>query len=174
MQMHDNSFAWNKIIFRGKAKETGKIMERQERKDMGFVIALLSGALMSIQGVFNTEVTKQTSVWVAAGWVQLTAFITCVVIWLFTGREPIAGLMQVSPKYVMVGGILGALITYTVIRSMASLGPAQTALLIVISQIIVGYGIELFGMFGVEKSPFAWHKLIGAAVAIGGIIIFER
>ncbi|CUX56040.1 hypothetical protein BN3589_00127 [Clostridium sp. C105KSO14] len=36
----------------------------------------------SIQGVFNTEVTKQTSVWVAAGWVQLTAFITCVVIWL--------------------------------------------------------------------------------------------
>ena len=59
-------------------------MERQERKDMGFVIALLSGALMSIQGVFNTEVTKQTSVWVAAGWVQLTAFITCVVIWLFT------------------------------------------------------------------------------------------
>ena len=46
-------------------------MERQERKDMGFVIALLSGALMSIQGVFNTEVTKQTSVWVAAGWVQL-------------------------------------------------------------------------------------------------------
>ena len=111
---------------------------------------------------------------VAAGWVQLTAFITCVVIWLFTGREPIAGLMQVSPKYVMVGGILGALITYTVIRSMASLGPAQTALLIVISQIIVAYGIELFGMFGVEKSPFTWHKLIGAAVAIGGIIIFER
>ena len=49
---------------------------------MGFIIALLSGALMSIQGVFNTEVTKQTSVWVAAGWVQLTAFITCVVIWL--------------------------------------------------------------------------------------------
>ena len=82
---------------------------------MGFIIALLSGALMSIQGVFNTEVTKQTSVWVAAGWVQLTAFITCVVIWLFTGREPVAGLMQVTPKYVLVGGIMGALITYTVI-----------------------------------------------------------
>ena len=35
----------------------------------GIVTALLSGALMSIQGVFNTGVTKQTSVWVAAGWV---------------------------------------------------------------------------------------------------------
>lgn len=26
----------------------------------GILIALLSGALMSVQGVFNTEVTKQT------------------------------------------------------------------------------------------------------------------
>lgn len=32
----------------------------------GFLIALVSGALMSIQGVFNTEVTKQSSVWVSA------------------------------------------------------------------------------------------------------------
>lgn len=149
-------------------------MERQERGDMGIIIALLSGALMSLQGVFNTEVTKQTSVWVAAGWVQLTAFITCVAIWLFTGREPVAGLMQVTPRFVLLGGIMGALITYTVIRSMSTLGPAQTALLIVISQIIVAYGIELFGLFGVDKTPFVWHKLIGAAIAIGGIIVFER
>lgn len=141
---------------------------------MGIIIALISGALMSIQGVFNTEVTDQTSIWVAAGWVQLTAFITCVAIWLFTGRQPIGGLMDVTPRYVMLGGIMGALITYTVIRSMASLGPAQTALLIVISQIIVAYGIELFGLFGVDKTPFAWHKLIGAAIAIGGIVVFER
>ena len=118
---------------------------------MGFIIALLSGALMSIQGVFNTEVTKQTSVWVAAGWVQLTAFITCVVIWMFTGREPVAGIMQVTPKYVLVGGIMGALITYTVIRSMGSLGPAKAALLIVVSQIIIAYAIELFGLFGVNR-----------------------
>ena len=141
---------------------------------MGFIIALLSGALMSIQGVFNTEVTKQTSVWVAAGWVQLTAFITCVVIWMFTGREPVAGIIQVTPKYVLVGGIMGALITYTVIRSMGSLGPAKAALLIVVSQIIIAYAIELFGLFGVEKAPCAGNKMIGAAIAIGGIVIFER
>lgn len=52
----------------------------------GILIALLSGALMSIQGVFNTEVTRQSSIWVSAGWVQLTAFVTCLVMWLLTGR----------------------------------------------------------------------------------------
>ena len=50
----------------------------------GFLAALISGALMSVQGVFNTEVTKQTSLWVSTGWVQISAFLVCVAAWLFT------------------------------------------------------------------------------------------
>lgn len=139
----------------------------------GILTALLSGALMSVQGVFNTEVTKQTSIWVSAGWVQLTAFLTCVAAWLFSGRQSIPALLQVEPRYMLAGGVLGASITYTVIKSMGSLGPARAALLIVISQILVAYGIELFGLFGVERAAFEWKKAIGAAVAIAGIIIFR-
>ncbi len=139
----------------------------------GIVIALVSGALMSIQGVFNTEVTKQTSIWVSSGWVQLTAFLTCLAMWLCTGREQIGGLGQVQPWYMLTGGVIGALITYTVIKSVGSLGPARSALLIVVAQIIVAYGIEVFGLFGVEKAGLEWKKLIGAAVAIAGIVIFR-
>ena len=35
---------------------------------IGIIIAILSGAMMSIQGVFNTGVTKQTSIWTTATW----------------------------------------------------------------------------------------------------------
>ena len=139
----------------------------------GILTALLSGALMSVQGVYNTEVTRQTGVWVSAGWVQLTAFVTCAAAWLLSGRQSVGALLSVEPKYMLAGGILGAFITYTVIRSMESLGPARAALLIVVSQILVAYGIELFGLFGVERAAFAWRKALGAAVAIAGIIIFR-
>jgi transporter family-2 protein len=139
----------------------------------GFVIALISGALMSLQGVLNTGVTKQTSIWVSAGWVQLTAFLTCLIIWYFTGRENVTGIFEVQPKYMLLGGVIGAFITYTVVRSMDNLGPAKAAIIIVVSQIIVAYGIELFGLFGVEKAGFEWKKMIGAIVAIIGIIIFN-
>jgi len=139
----------------------------------GFIIALISGALMSIQGVFNTGVTKQTSMWVSTGWVQLTAFLTCLILWYFSGRENITSLFDVQPKYLLIGGVMGAFITYTVVRSMGTLGPAKAALLIVVSQIIVAYAIELFGLFGVEKVGFEWKKLIGAVVAIIGIMIFN-
>ena len=137
------------------------------------LIALLSGALMSIQGVLNTEVTKQTSIWVSAGWVQLTAFFTCVLLWVIYDKNPVGPIFQVRPIYMLAGGIIGALITYTVIRSMDGLGPAKATLLIVVTQIVVAYGIELFGLFGVDKAPFEWKKLLGAAVAVAGIIIFR-
>ena len=134
----------------------------------GFLVALISGALMSVQGVFNTEVTKQTSLWV-----QLSAFVVCVAAWLFTGRQSIGALWQIENKYTLLGGVIGAFITITVIQSMGALGPAKAAMLIVISQLIVAYVIELFGMFGVEREPFVWRKVLGMLIAIAGIVIFK-
>ena len=126
---------------------------------IGFFIALLSGALMSVQGVFNTQVTKTTGMWVSNGWVQFSAFIVCLVMWLIMGRDSVAAIGKVEPKYMLLGGVIGAGITWTVIKSMAQLGPAKAALLIVISQLIVAYVIELFGLFGVEKEPLEWRKV---------------
>lgn len=140
----------------------------------GFIIALISGALMSIQGVFNTGITKSSSMWAANSWVQLTAFLVCVIAWFVTGKQNVMGMFHVENKYMLLGGVIGAFITMTVIKSMNSLGPAKAVLIIVISQIIVAYLIELFGLFGVDKVPFRWSKLVGALVAIVGIFIFHR
>lgn len=49
----------------------------------GIVIGLISGALMSVQGVFNSEVTKQSSIWLAAAFVQISAFVVCVAAWFY-------------------------------------------------------------------------------------------
>ena len=139
----------------------------------GVLAAFLSGALMSIQGVFNTQVTKQTSLWVSTGWVQFSAFLVCILAWLFTGRQSIGALWQIENRYTLLGGVIGAFITITVIQSMGTLGPARAAMLIVISQLVIAWVIELFGMFGMEKQPFEWRKLLGMAVAIAGIILFK-
>ena len=139
----------------------------------GVLAALLSGALMSIQGVFNTQVTKQTSLWVSTGWVQFSAFLVCILAWFFTGRQSIGALWQIDNRYTLLGGVIGAFITITVIQSMGTLGPARAAMLIVISQLVIAWVIELFGMFGMEKQPFEWRKLLGMAVAIAGIILFK-
>lgn len=140
---------------------------------IGFFIALLSGALMSIQGVFNTQVTKASGIWVANAFVQFTALLVCLGAWLVTDRSSFAGVLKVEPKYMLLGGAIGAVITYTVIKSMDMLGPAKAVMLIVVAQLLVAYVIELLGWFGTEKQPLEIRKIIGMVITIAGIIIFK-
>lgn len=140
---------------------------------IGFFIAAVSGILMSIQGVFNTGVSKTTGLWVSNSWVQATALIICLAGWLFTGRENFSLLLKVQPRYLLLGGVLGALITLTVMKSMSTLGPAKAVLFIVIAQIASAYVIQLFGWFGAQKADLSVHKILGLAVAGAGILIFQ-
>ena len=140
---------------------------------VGFLIAILSGACMAVQGVFNAQVTKTTGMWVSNGWVQFTALLVCVAAWIVTGRDSIAAIGKVEPKYMLLGGVIGAVITWTVIQSINQLGPAKATLFIIMAQITVSYLIELFGMFGVDKQPFELRKLLGFAAAVIGVVIFQ-
>ena len=88
---------------------------------VGFFIAVLSGILMSVQGVFNTHVTKQSSLWTTSAFVQLTALLVCVLAWLFTDRSNPLKVLAAKPSYLLLGGVIGAVITYTVVVSMGKL-----------------------------------------------------
>lgn len=140
----------------------------------GILIALLSGMLMSIQGVFNTGVTKQTNIWLSSTFVQFTAFILCFSAWLLVGRQAsFVSLFKIDKKYMLLGGVLGAFITFTVVLGMSYLGPAKATILIVTAQLMASYLIELLGWFGTEKVDFQWRKLLGVVFIIAGIIIFK-
>jgi len=119
----------------------------------GFIVAIISGALMSLQGVLNTNVTKASSIWVAAGFVQFTALATCIIMWLFNGRPEISGIFQVENK-------------------ISLLGVAKAEVTIVVAQVIVAYIIELMGLFGSKKADFSWLKLLALIIAMGGVFMF--
>lgn len=138
----------------------------------GFIIAIVSGALMSIQGIFNTNVTKSSSIWVAAGFVQLTALATCLIMWFINGRPEVSGVLRVDNKVSLLGGVIGAFITFTVVKSVSELGIAKAEITIVVAQVIVAYLIELFGLFGSKKAEFSWIKLLALIIAAGGVFMF--
>ena len=139
----------------------------------GFIIAIVSGILMSTQGVFNTQVTKQTSLWVSSAFVQFTALLVCLGAWAITDRSSLLALGKVRPWYLLLGGVLGAFITITVVKATASLGPARASMVIVIAQLIASYLIELLGLFGMEKQPLEWKRVLGMLISIGGVVLFS-
>jgi len=141
---------------------------------LGILLSILSGALMSVQGVFNTGVTKQSSIWVASGFVQFSALVVCVAAWFFTGRQgTVSSLFAIDNKYMLLGGAMGAFITYTVIKGVEMLGPAKANMFIIVTQLLVAYLIELFGLFGTQKASFDMSKLVGMVLLVAGVIVFK-
>ncbi len=141
---------------------------------LGFIFGLLAGLLMSIQGVFNTRVMESSNMWVTNIWVQFLALITCVIMWVTTDKKNLLSVLNVDNKLYLIGGILGAFITFTVIKSITKLGPAEATMLILLAQLIVSYLIEVFGLFGTEKISFEWFKLLGVTFMVIGIFIFKK
>jgi len=141
---------------------------------VGFLIALLAGLLMSVQGVFNTRVMDSSNMWATNSWVHLTAFVASISIWFFTGRQNLLSVFNVSNKLYLFGGVIGAFITFTVIKSISSLGPTYATMLILLAQLLISCFIESFGLFETEKMCFVWSKLIGVALMIAGIVVFKK
>lgn len=139
----------------------------------GIFAAVLSGVLVSVQGVCNTAVSKTAGLWTTGVFVSLTAALVCFVIRVTGGnKEDFQMLWQVQPRYLLLGGLFGALITGTVVFGIARLGTAKAELVIVVSQLIAAYCIALGGWFGSEQEPFSWRKLLALAAALGGVVFY--
>ena len=77
-------------------------------------------------------------------------------------------------KIYLLGGVLGMIITVTVMFSIQGLSPTTAISIILISQLAVAALIDAFGWFGTEQMPFGLTKYIGLALMIAGVIVFKR
>lgn len=119
--------------------------------NIGIIFALLAGLLMSVQGVFNTRLMESSNMWVSNVWVQFSALITCIIMWIFMEHKNLLSVFTIENKLYLFGGVIGAFITFTVIKGISKLGPTQATMLILLAQLIVSYLIEVFALFGTDK-----------------------
>ncbi len=139
---------------------------------MGFVFAVISGAAMSIQGVMNTRLGEKIGMYEANMYVQGTAFILSLIVMFLFGNGSIRGIADVNKLY-LLGGVLGLIITITVMRSVSSLNPTLAISVILISQLITAALIDAFGLMESEKIAFDWTKYLGIALMICGVMLFK-
>ena len=140
---------------------------------IGIITALFAGLLMSFQGVFNTQVRNASDTWVSNVWVHFSGLLACLAVWFFASRQNLFGVFSVENKLYLSGGLIGAFIIYTVIKSISDLGRSFATMLILPAQLVTACLIEGFGWFGVEKISFTWGKIVGVVLMISGIVIFK-
>ncbi|MDO5516921.1 MAG: DMT family transporter [Clostridium sp.] len=138
----------------------------------GIIFAIVSGISMSIQGVFNTKLSEKIGLWETTVIVQGIALICSIIISLFIRNGSYSNLKNTS-KYYLLGGVLGVVITYTVMKSVSSMGATVGIGIILIAQLLAAALIDAFGLFGSDKIKFTLNNFIGIAIMIIGIVIFK-
>lgn len=139
---------------------------------IGFLFSIIAGAAMSVQGVMNTRLQDRVGLWEANAFVQGTAFVlSLIVIWFF-GKGDWKALLS-APKWNLLGGALGLVITVTVMLSIKGLDPTVAISTILIAQLLVAAAIESFGWMGQEKAAFAIKQWLGLALMLGGVVLFK-
>ncbi len=139
----------------------------------GIIFAIIAGAAMSIQGVMNTRLSEKIGLYESNMIVQGTAFILSVfAVWLL-GKGNLKEISGVN-KWYLLGGVLGMVITITVMQAIGRLSPAVAVSIILISQLLVAALIDAFGIMGSEKVAFGWNKYVGLVLMIGGMLLFKH
>lgn len=139
---------------------------------LGAIFSIIAGAAMSVQGVMNTRLSDGIGTLEANALVQGTAFALSLIALSFYRHGNFAQLGGVNKLY-WFGGVLGIVITVTVMLGIKALGPATAISIILISQLLVAAAIDALGLMGSEKVCFDAPKYIGLALMIAGLVLFK-
>lgn len=135
-------------------------------------MSIIAGMAMSIQGVMNTRLGENIGTMHANAFVQCTAAALSLIALFFAKDGSFSQLGQTNKLY-WLGGILGLVITVTVMLGIKNLSPTVAISVILISQLLVAALIDAFGLMDSEKAAFGWTKYLGLLLMIGGVLMFK-
>lgn len=138
----------------------------------GIITAVLSGAAMSLQGVMNTRLSDKIGLMESNVFVQGTAFFLSLIAVLIFGKGNFQLIRNTPPVY-LLGGVLGLIITLTVMVSINNLNPTTAISIILIAQLLVAALIDAFGILESEKVAFTYQKVFGVILMIAGVILIK-
>lgn len=133
------------------------------------LIALIAGVTMAVQGSLNSSLSEKIGLWESTWIVHLIAtVIMTVILFVFRFGKGDFGQVTKVPWYIYLGGLLGVVITLTVVMSIPKLGVAVATTAIIVGQVGTACLIDQLGLFGLEQVDFTWTKAVGIILLAAG------
>ncbi|TKH45644.1 DMT family transporter [Paenibacillus sp. FSL R10-2782] len=139
---------------------------------LGIVLAVIAGAFVSLQTIFNNKVNERTGSWATTTLVLGTGFLASLLgSLIFAGKNTFT-LQHMQPWY-WFSGMIGVGVVFCLVQGVKLLGPTYAISIVLTAQLGTALLWDSLGWLGLEKIPFTFTKLIGVLVIIGGILIFK-
>lgn len=139
---------------------------------LGLLLAVLAGALVGFQNIFNTKVNEHASSWSTTTLVLGMGFIASFLIGLIVEGGQLFALQNMKPWF-WFSGLLGVGVVTCLVQGIRLLGPTYAICIMLTSQLGFALLWDSLGWFGLEKIAFSPNKWIGVLVIVGGILVFK-
>jgi len=140
------------------------------------LLTVSAGIAGSVQVALMSRLGERIGVLEALGFsAAFTAALAFVL--LFVARRSVAGYGEAfhQPWWMLMGGVCGLLIVFTVTYAGPRIGVAATVGILIAGQLAMGAAIDRWGLFRSEKIPLGWPRLLGIGLlAVGAALSLRK
>ncbi len=139
-------------------------------------LAFAAGILMAVQGTINGLLGKFIGV-LEGNFLVHAIGLAAVSVLLFVfqmGKGDWSRITE-APWYAYTGGLINVAIIFGVMATIPKIGAANATAAIIVGQVGTAMLLDLFGLFGLEKVPWSWWRLVGIALlTLGGRLMLQK
>lgn len=137
------------------------------------LFVVLGGAAAAVQSPINSGLGKRIGVLEGGLWSFLTGALLLLIIVLLLGKGQFSAVTS-APKWQLLGGALGVIAVTSMIVAAPQLGIGLATVCILFGQITVAMIIDSLGLFGTERVPLDYNRIIGILLMLAGIFFVYR
>jgi bacterial/archaeal transporter family-2 protein len=143
----------------------------------------LAVALTLVAGVAGTvQVAVMGRFGERIGIVPAFAFAATVsaaiaVLVLLVSRRSVAGFADAAqqPAWLWIGGVMGAIVVFTVTLAAPRIGATATVAIFVFAQFAAAAVIDRYGFFGLDRIALGWPRALGLALlCVGAALTLKK
>jgi transporter family-2 protein len=125
-------------------------------------LAISAGLAGSVQVAVMSRLGERIGVFQALGFSTLLTAVLAFAV-LVAVRHTAAGYERAlhQPWWMLIGGVMGLLIVFTVTYAGPRIGVAATVGILIAGQLAAGAAIDRWGLFGSERIALHWPRLLG-------------
>ena len=133
------------------------------------VLAVAAGLAGSVQVALMSRLGERIGVFQALGFATLLTAVLAFGLLVVT-RRSVAGYERAlhQPWWMLLGGVMGLLIVFTVTYAGPRIGVAATVGILIAGQLVAGAAIDRWGLFGSARIALHWPRLLGLALLAAG------
>lgn len=140
------------------------------------VLALAAGLAGAVQVAVMGRFGERIGTWEALTFAFVLSTLLAFA-GLLLARRGIGSLGSAvtAPKWLWLGGLMGAFIVLSITIAGPSIGTAATIALLIAGQLIAATAIDRFGWFGFERIPVSWARALGIVLlGVGAALTIRK